>query len=30
MMLTLGKAEHPANPRGGQLALEDIFFENRF
>jgi len=30
MMLTLGKAEHPANPRGGQLSLEDIFFENRF
>ncbi|ARU59177.1 nitroreductase [Oleiphilus messinensis] len=30
LMVAIGKAAAPANPRGGQLALEEVVFENRF
>jgi nitroreductase len=30
MMLTIGKAKEPARPRGGQLALQEVLFYNRF
>jgi nitroreductase len=30
MMITIGKAKEPANPRGGQLALEEVFFKDSF
>ena len=30
LMIVVGKALEPANPRGGQLALSDVVFENRF
>ncbi len=30
MMITVGKALKPANPRGGQLAYEEVVFSNRF
>jgi nitroreductase len=30
MMLAIGKAKNPANPRGGQLNLNDVVFTDRF
>ena len=30
MMLAIGKAKTPANPRGGQLSLNDLLFTDRF
>ncbi len=30
LMIVVGKAAEPANPRGGQLPLSDIVFENNF
>ena len=30
LMIVLGKAVEPAKPRGGQLSLDEIVFENRF
>jgi len=30
MMLAIGKATAPANPRGGQLPLEEIVVTDRF
>ncbi|MFC3153193.1 nitroreductase family protein [Litoribrevibacter euphylliae] len=30
LMIAIGKAAAPANPRGGQLPLEELLFENRF
>lgn len=30
MMLTIGKAVKPANPRGGQLPLNEVFFTDTF
>jgi nitroreductase len=30
MMITIGKAKEPANPRGGQLALDEVFFKDNF
>ncbi len=30
MMVVVGKAAEPANPRGGQLPLSDVVFENSF
>lgn len=30
MMLAIGKATAPANPRGGQLPLEDVVIKDRF
>lgn len=30
LMIVVGKAAEPANPRGGQLALSDVVFENNF
>ncbi len=30
LMIVVGKAAEPANPRGGQLPLSDVVFENRF
>ena len=30
MMLVIGKAKEPANPRGGQLRLEEVAFIDRF
>ena len=30
LMIVVGKAVEPANPRGGQLALDEVVFENRF
>ncbi len=30
LMIVVGKALEPANPRGGQLALSDVVFENHF
>ncbi len=30
MMLAIGKATAPANPRGGQLPLEEVLLINRF
>ena len=30
LMIVVGKAAEPAKPRGGQLSLDEIVFENRF
>ena len=30
MMVVIGKALEPASPRGGQLSLEEVVFENEF
>jgi nitroreductase len=30
MMVIVGKALEPSGPRGGQLALEEVVFENKF
>ena len=30
MFVAIGKATSPANPRGGQLPLDDIVIKNRF
>ena len=30
MMLAIGKAKNPANPRGGQIPLNQVVFTNRF
>jgi nitroreductase len=30
MMITIGKAKQEARPRAGQLALEEVFFEDGF
>lgn len=30
LMIVVGKASEPANPRGGQLSLDKVVFENRF
>ena len=30
MMVVVGKAEKPASPRGGQLPLSEVVFENKF
>lgn len=30
MMLVIGKAKSPANPRGGQLSLDQVVFTDRF
>ena len=30
MMLTIGKAKQPANVRGGQLPLDEVFFKDNF
>ena len=30
LMIVIGKAAEPAKPRGGQLSLDEIVFENRF
>ena len=30
MMVVVGKALEPAGPRGGQLALDEVLFENKF
>ena len=30
LMIVVGKAVEPAKPRGGQLSLDEIVFENRF
>jgi hypothetical protein len=30
MMLVIGKVKSPANPRGGQLSLDQVVFTNRF
>ena len=30
LMIVVGKATEPAKPRGGQLSLDEIVFENRF
>ena len=30
MMIVVGKALEPAGPRGGQLSLEEVVFENKF
>lgn len=30
LMIVVGKAAEPANPRGGQLVLDEVVFENRF
>ena len=30
LMIVVGKAAEPANPRGGQLSLDKVVFENRF
>jgi len=30
MMIVIGKAQKPANGRGGQLAMEEVLFENTF
>jgi len=30
MMLVIGKAKSPANPRGGQLSLDEVVFTDRF
>jgi nitroreductase len=30
MMLVVGKAKSPANPRGGQLGLDEVVFTDRF
>jgi len=30
MMLAIGKAKSPANPRGGQLSLDEVVFTDRF
>ena len=30
MMIVIGKALKPANPRGGQLSLDEVRFENHF
>ncbi|MBA4464024.1 MAG: nitroreductase family protein [Nitrosopumilaceae archaeon] len=30
MMVVVGKALEPAGPRGGQLALDEVVFENKF
>ena len=30
MMLAIGKATAPANPRGGQLPVEEVVVRNRF
>ncbi|MEM1223672.1 MAG: nitroreductase family protein [Verrucomicrobiota bacterium] len=30
MLITVGKALKPANPRGGQLPLEEVVFQNQF
>lgn len=30
LMIVVGKAAEPANPRGGQLALDEVVFENKF
>jgi hypothetical protein len=29
-MIVVGKAAEPANPRGGQLSLDKVVFENKF
>jgi hypothetical protein len=29
-MITLGKAEKPAMPKGGQLALSEVLVQDRF
>ena len=30
LMIVIGKAAEPANPRGGQLSLDKVVFENKF
>lgn len=30
LIITVGKAEQPARPRGGQLPLSEVLFENKF
>ena len=30
LMIVVGKASEPANPRGGQLSLDEVVFENKF
>jgi nitroreductase len=30
MMITIGKKKEDARPRGGQLSLDEVFFENNF
>ena len=30
LMIVVGRAVEPAKPRGGQLSLDEIVFENRF
>jgi len=30
LMIVVGKAAEPANPRGGQLSLDKVVFENKF
>ena len=30
LMIVVGKAAEPASPRGGQLSLDEVVFENRF
>ena len=30
MMVVVGKAVKPANPRGGQLSLSEVTFKNHF
>jgi hypothetical protein len=30
MMLVIGKAKSPANPRGGQLSLDEVVINDRF
>jgi len=30
LMIVVGKAAESANPRGGQLSLDKVVFENRF
>ena len=30
LMIVVGKAAEPANPRGGQLSLDEVVFENKF
>jgi len=29
-MIVVGKAAEPASPRGGQLPLDEVVFENKF
>ncbi len=30
LMIVVGKAAEPANPRGGQLAIDEVVFKNKF